>query len=382
VTNEELRARQLDAFTEIVDKPMISEQVFAQTMFKSLPTSNHTFTFRKQFCAQLALSSLFSYLFNCAACMPNKLLFAKGSGLVFQQDVAARYSASDREARAKLQEVPYRCGCPLARLWVARASLGRQMQCCAVVLSRGEGVLSHNHCAGVSRQVRGKGQVHDGEGCCRFTRNFHMFVTPFGVEGWFLVAQVICAQAMLQPKQEMKWVFSLFFRCASYWNLSRLAVAFAARLLSCQPAGRLFVCAVFRQTGCMCQRLPLAPPQCLCICGLVWFGSGTAELSRLCGYRDDITAQPTNRRTLRQRAKLPEELERALQQLGQLMNVHLEDMMERVRGISGSSNQPAYDAAPCAHTDGGSIDKSRTLIHAATAAKLLCMQDPSFHPWF
>ena len=50
---------------------------------------------------------------------------------------------------------------------------------------------------------------------CRFTRNFHMFVTPFGVEGWFLIAQVVCAQAMMQPKQEMKWAFNLFFRCAS-----------------------------------------------------------------------------------------------------------------------------------------------------------------------
>ena len=109
MTAEEHRKRQLDAFTEIIEKPMISEQVFAQTLFKSLPTSNHTFTFRKQFCAQLALTALFSYLFNCAAVMPNKLLFAKGSGRVFLQDVAARYAAADRDVRARANELPYRC---------------------------------------------------------------------------------------------------------------------------------------------------------------------------------------------------------------------------------------------------------------------------------
>lgn len=87
---------------------MISEQVFAQTMFKSLPTPNHTFTFRKQFCAQLALTALFSYLFNCAATTPSKLLFAKASGRVFLQDMLARYSLSS-EGRQRAQELPYRC---------------------------------------------------------------------------------------------------------------------------------------------------------------------------------------------------------------------------------------------------------------------------------
>ena len=50
---------------------------------------------------------------------------------------------------------------------------------------------------------------------CRFTRNFQMFFTQFGIEGWLLVAQVLCAQAMLQPKSEIKWALSLFFRCVS-----------------------------------------------------------------------------------------------------------------------------------------------------------------------
>ena len=117
VTSEQVRERQLKAFLDILsDKPMVSEQIFAQTMFKSLPSSNHTFTFRKQFCAQLALTSLFSYLLNCAAAPPQKILFAKGSGLMFLSDITARYSVSDREARAKLQDLPYRCA-PRAPIW-------------------------------------------------------------------------------------------------------------------------------------------------------------------------------------------------------------------------------------------------------------------------
>ena len=59
-----------------------------------------------------------------------------------------------------------------------------------------------------------RGMRNGGGDARRFTRNFHTFLTPFGVEGWFLVAQVVCAQAMLQPKQELRWVLALFFRCA------------------------------------------------------------------------------------------------------------------------------------------------------------------------
>jgi transformation/transcription domain-associated protein len=106
VSTEQMRERQLEAYTEIIDKSFVSDQLFAQTIFKSLPTSNHTFTFRKQFCAQLALTALFSYLFNCAAAPPNKLLFAKGSGRVWLQDIAARYTA-DRD-RNRATELPYR----------------------------------------------------------------------------------------------------------------------------------------------------------------------------------------------------------------------------------------------------------------------------------
>lgn len=48
----------------------------------------------------------------------------------------------------------------------------------------------------------------------RLTRNLATFVTPFGLEGVFLIAQVATAQALLQPHRSLKWTLALFFRCA------------------------------------------------------------------------------------------------------------------------------------------------------------------------
>jgi transformation/transcription domain-associated protein len=152
VSPKEHRARQLEAYTDIVNSGMISGDLFSQSVYKSLLTPNHTFCFRKQFCGQLALMSLFSYLFNCPACMPGKLLFAKCSGRVFLQDMQARYSPGDSRHRAL--DLPY-----------------------------------------------------------RFTRNFQSFFTVSGIEGWFLIAQVICTRALLLPKSELRWALALFFRC-------------------------------------------------------------------------------------------------------------------------------------------------------------------------
>lgn len=35
---------------------MVSETIFSQFIYKVLPTCNHLYVFKKQFCAQLALS--------------------------------------------------------------------------------------------------------------------------------------------------------------------------------------------------------------------------------------------------------------------------------------------------------------------------------------
>ena len=104
------------------------------------------------------------------------------------------------------------------------------------------------------------------------------------------------------------------------------------------------------------------------------------DSSRRC--RDDITAQPNHRRLLRQRAKEPEELEKALQQLGMLIDNHVEQLMERTRVVSGAPQGGAFDASALLRPEAGAIDMARTLFHAATAPRLLCAQEASFHPWF
>ena len=60
----------LGAFQEICDK-MVSENVFSQYIYKTLPTCNHLWVFKKYFCTQMALSgdvgshyTLYLYLTN------------------------------------------------------------------------------------------------------------------------------------------------------------------------------------------------------------------------------------------------------------------------------------------------------------------------------
>ena len=45
----------LAAFTEITER-MVSENVFSQYIYKTLPTCNHLWAFKKYFCGQMALS--------------------------------------------------------------------------------------------------------------------------------------------------------------------------------------------------------------------------------------------------------------------------------------------------------------------------------------
>lgn len=98
--------------------------------------------------------------------------------------------------------------------------------------------------------------------------------------------------------------------------------------------------------------------------------------------RDDITAQANNRRKLRQCAKQPEELDKFLQHLGRSMTVHLEDMMARIRDIAGPSAAPGAGGDGTVRPDAGAAEQAHALIHAATEARRLSAQDPSFHPWF
>jgi transformation/transcription domain-associated protein len=55
-------------------------------MYKTLPSCNHLWAFRKQFAVQLALSGFMSYMLQIGGRTPNKILFAKNTGKVFQND--------------------------------------------------------------------------------------------------------------------------------------------------------------------------------------------------------------------------------------------------------------------------------------------------------
>ena len=46
----------VQAYKKIVEEGLVTENVFSQFMYKALPSAAHLWIFKKQFCAQLALS--------------------------------------------------------------------------------------------------------------------------------------------------------------------------------------------------------------------------------------------------------------------------------------------------------------------------------------
>lgn len=48
------------AYQEI-EQRLVSETVFSQYMYKTLPSCNHLWAFKKQFCCQMALSGKWLY---------------------------------------------------------------------------------------------------------------------------------------------------------------------------------------------------------------------------------------------------------------------------------------------------------------------------------
>ena len=77
----------------------MSENVFSQFMYKLLPMSNHLWVFKKQFMAQMALSSFASATLYLGGRTPNKILFAKASGKVLQLDFHPIYDAQVRRKK-------------------------------------------------------------------------------------------------------------------------------------------------------------------------------------------------------------------------------------------------------------------------------------------
>ena len=56
----------MQAYQEI-EQRLVSETVFSQYMYKTLPSCNHLWAFKKQFCCQMALSGILDANF-CDCC--------------------------------------------------------------------------------------------------------------------------------------------------------------------------------------------------------------------------------------------------------------------------------------------------------------------------
>ncbi|EIE23491.1 hypothetical protein COCSUDRAFT_65942 [Coccomyxa subellipsoidea C-169] len=145
--NGEIR---LQAYHEIETR-LVTETVFSQYMYKTLPTSNHLWAFKKQFCTQMALSGLLSHMLLIGGRTPYKILFARASGKTFQIDFYPVYD--QRGMLERSEPVPF-----------------------------------------------------------RLTRNLHTFFTPFGIEGVFVSAMAAAAQAVLGPNNNLADLLALFFR--------------------------------------------------------------------------------------------------------------------------------------------------------------------------
>ena len=134
-----------------IESGVVSENVLSQYMYKTLPSCNHLWTFKKQFCGQFGLSSLLCHVLQIGGRSPNKIMFTKNSGLTVQMDL---YPVYDTRGLLECNEpVPF-----------------------------------------------------------RLTRNLVTFFTPFGVEGVFATSLCCAASASIQPNHHLLDMLRLFFR--------------------------------------------------------------------------------------------------------------------------------------------------------------------------
>lgn len=151
LSNEAIVDLRLHTYNEITQS-FVTENVFSQYMYKTLPSCNHLWTFKKQFAVQLALSGFMSYMLQIGGRSPNKILFAKNTGKVFQNDFHPGYD--------------------------------------------GNGVVEFSEPVPF-----------------RLTRNLQTFFTPFIVEGLFVSSMCAAAQSVVAPKsQHMRHQLAMFFR--------------------------------------------------------------------------------------------------------------------------------------------------------------------------
>ncbi|MQL91496.1 hypothetical protein Taro_024111 [Colocasia esculenta] len=142
----------LQAYNDIT-KTYVAENIFSQYMYKTLPSGNHLWAFKKQFAVQLALSCFVSYMLQIGGRSPNKTLFAKNTGKIFQTDFHPAYDANGMIEFS--EPVPF-----------------------------------------------------------RLTRNMQAFFSHFGVEGLIVSAMCAAAQSIVSPEQSQHiwYQLGMFFR--------------------------------------------------------------------------------------------------------------------------------------------------------------------------
>lgn len=146
----DLRRRCYQALLEL--SKVVSENVFLLYMYKILPSSNCLWVFKKQFCAQMALSSLMSVMLSIGGRIPARILFSRSTGRVLQLDFYPSINAQGLVGKQE-EAVPF-----------------------------------------------------------RLTGNLTAFFSPFGVEGCFMTTMVVAAMAFTQRHSNLESCLSIFFR--------------------------------------------------------------------------------------------------------------------------------------------------------------------------
>ncbi|GAB4848475.1 hypothetical protein Ancab_003180 [Ancistrocladus abbreviatus] len=142
----------LQAYNDII-RNHVPDNILSQFIYKTLLNGSHIWAFKKQFATQVALSCFISYMLWIGGRSPNKILFAKNTGKIFQTDFHPAYDAN--------------------------------------------GMIEFNEPVPF-----------------RLTRNLQAFFSHFGVEGLIVSAMCSAAQAVVSPKQgQYLWHhLAMFFR--------------------------------------------------------------------------------------------------------------------------------------------------------------------------
>ena len=141
----------LATYSEIASN-VVSENLFSQYLYKSLPAAHHLLAFKRTLCSQLALSGFICAAFRIGGRTPAKLMISRETGRVHQWEMYPSFDSASGLCDTS-EPVPF-----------------------------------------------------------RLTRNLQTFFTPFGTEGVFCPTLAAAAQATLQPGGCFDAHLALFLR--------------------------------------------------------------------------------------------------------------------------------------------------------------------------